>query len=135
MPEVLAGAGHLRQDQQPKERGGAVADGVPAGQQSVEGGYVVENEEEIPRKEEDVVEEVDEEVRGAEFEGHVVWIGVRWSESGRRVGDRENRHENRRSSMEEGDETAGGLRAVGRTPVAEEGEEAEEVDGAEEEEK
>lgn len=61
---------------------GPVADGVTAGGEDVEGGEVVEDEDDVVGEEEEVVEEVEGEVGDAELEHGVLGVGVGGGEGG-----------------------------------------------------
>ncbi|KAG0464189.1 hypothetical protein HPP92_020258 [Vanilla planifolia] len=75
-PDVLAGARDLSEHQKDNNGKSPVENEVPAGDENEESGKVVGDEEDVAGKEDEVVQEINGEIRDAEVEGDVVGSGV-----------------------------------------------------------
>jgi hypothetical protein len=121
-PDVLHQAGDLSEDEEDKEREGAVVDEVAAGDEDEERGEVVRDEEYVPRQESKIVEQVHGEVGDAVVEDVVVEAGVGRGESPRRRGQREDGGSGGQrggGAVEQRDEAAGAVQPLPQLPPPE----------------
>lgn len=86
-PGVLTRASDFSEDEKDKDAESAVRDRMTGRQDNEESGEVVGDEEDVGRVEGDVVDEIGQEIGGAEVEDQVLEGGVRGGEAAEGVGE------------------------------------------------